>query len=243
MNSNLPLFNNLDTTVIHNTDKGQLLDIVIGSERFSPESTGLWNLNEIHKRLNLPESKEPSQWRTKVSTHYDRSANLQTVNGDGGGTFATEEAAIAYAMWVSIEFYSMVVRAFLTMRTQAVIEAKEKARYKQAFMSKLIAQGVSWREACKNAGITNPELAKKYLVKVVAIKDNPWYGCRDGELRFIISKSSTDRMLFKTVKGRYNNEGFRVLLAGYNRMKERASEINEYTRQLQAKQRNANSRK
>lgn len=241
MNSNLPLSNNLDTTVIHNTDKGQLLDIVIGSERFSPESTGLWNLNEIHKRLNLPESKEPSQWRTKVSRELQASANLQKV--DKVASFATELGAIAYAMWVSTEFYIMVANAFLTMRTQAVIEAKEKARYKQAFMSKLIAQGVSWREACKSAGITNPELAKKYLVKVGAIKDNPWHGCIDGEPRFIISKSSTDRMLFKVVTGRYNNEGFRVLLAGYSRMKERASEINEYTRQLQAKQRNANSRK
>ncbi|HDO1320793.1 TPA: hypothetical protein P2R03_002292 [Aeromonas veronii] len=159
MNQQVMLSCNLDTTIIHNTDKGQLLDIVIGSERFSPESTGLWNLNEIHKRLNLPESKEPSQWRTSISRELQSSANLQKV--DKVASFATELGAIAYAMWVSTEFYIMVATAFLTLRTAAVVTAKDNQCKADAIDQKAESFGLTITEALRAAGVNSKVSAQK----------------------------------------------------------------------------------
>jgi len=107
-----------------NTDTIEALPIVIESHSFVCNDQRMWNLNEIHRILNLPDSKAPSQWRTEVSRHMDRSANLQTVNGDNGGTWATEAGAIAYAMWVSTDFYLMVIDAFIFMRNDAVLRER-----------------------------------------------------------------------------------------------------------------------
>ncbi|UAK71687.1 KilA-N domain-containing protein [Aeromonas enteropelogenes] len=160
------LSNNLDTTTIHNTDTGQLLDIVIGSERFSPESTGLWNLNEIHKRLNLPESKEPSQWRTKVSRELSETANLQVGEFKDGNlnrkaSFATELGTIAYAMWVSTEFYLMVAQAFLTLRTIAVVTARANINAAIAIDRKAESFGLTITEALRAAGVNSKVTAQK----------------------------------------------------------------------------------
>ncbi|HFI9393698.1 TPA: KilA-N domain-containing protein [Escherichia coli] len=49
------------------------------------------------------------------------------MNGDGGGTWATEAGTVAYAMWVSPDFYLKVIRAFIALRNDKVSEAKALA--------------------------------------------------------------------------------------------------------------------
>lgn len=82
--------------------------IVIEGHSFICNDQRMWNLNEIHRVLGLPASKMPSEWNNKIRTQLDRSGNFRTVNGDGGGTWATEAGTVAYAMWVSTDFYLMV---------------------------------------------------------------------------------------------------------------------------------------
>jgi len=84
----------------------------------------MWNLNEIAKALNVD---EPGQWRTAVRRELDRNANLHLAHGGSNpGTYATEAGTIAYAMWVSTEFYLMVIHAFVAMRNSAIRDAKAK---------------------------------------------------------------------------------------------------------------------
>ncbi|WP_312229081.1 phage antirepressor KilAC domain-containing protein [Pseudescherichia sp.] len=150
------------------TNTIEALPIVIENHSFTCNDQRMWNLNEIHQVLNLPDSKAPSQWRTEVSRHMDRSANLQTVNGDNGGTWATEAGAIAYAMWVSTDFYLMVINAFIFMRNDAVLRervavlqadeanaALSIAAPKADIFDKRLANGgaVPWTQACRALSI------------------------------------------------------------------------------------------
>ncbi|MCL6396318.1 hypothetical protein EXT62_05325 [Pectobacterium carotovorum subsp. carotovorum] len=144
------------------------LPIVINDHSFIADSNRMWNLNEIHRVLNLPDNKRPSEWNNAIRTKLDRSGNIRTVNGDGGGTSATEKGTIAYAMWVSPEFYEMVMDAFIFMRNDAVL--RERVAVLQAdeanaqlsiaapkaniFDGRLERGGsVPWTWACKTLGL------------------------------------------------------------------------------------------
>lgn len=74
----------------------------------------------------------PSEWNNKIRTQLDRSGNFRTVNGDGGGTWATEAGAVAYAMWVSTEFYLMVINAFIFMRNDAIVREQRFKSFAEA---------------------------------------------------------------------------------------------------------------
>ncbi len=108
----------------------EALPIVIEGHSFICNDQRMWNLNEIHRVLGLPASKMPSEWNNKIRTQLDRSGNFRTVNGDGGGTWATEAGTVAYAMWVSTDFYLMVINAFIFMRNDAIV--RERVAVKQA---------------------------------------------------------------------------------------------------------------
>jgi len=107
-----------------NTDTIEALPIVIESHSFVCNDQRMWNLNEIHRILNLPDSKAPSQWNNKVREALSNSGNFQSIEGKNGGTWATEKGAIAYAMWVSPEFFELVVDAFIFMRNDAVLRER-----------------------------------------------------------------------------------------------------------------------
>ena len=111
-----------------------LLPIVIEGQIFKPNAEGLWSLNEIHKTLNLSEAKRPSEWSNAVSAELLASGNFRKV--DKVGSFADELGAIAYAMWVSTDFYLMVAGAFLAMRNSAVRELRQKDALLDANMPK-----------------------------------------------------------------------------------------------------------
>lgn len=105
-----------------NTNTIEALPIIIENHSFVCNDQRMWNLNEIHRVLNLPDTKAPSQWRDAIAREMTSSANLHSSNGNG--SLATEAGTIAYAMWVSTSFYLMVIEAFIFMRNDAVLRER-----------------------------------------------------------------------------------------------------------------------
>ncbi|CUS49068.1 MAG: hypothetical protein HLUCCO02_03430 [Idiomarinaceae bacterium HL-53] len=88
---------------------------------------GMFDLNDIWRDFDLRATQAPSQWRDKVKAHLVSSANLQTINGRGGKTLATLDALYAYAMWVDVKFYMVVVAAFSALTRGDTEEAQRIA--------------------------------------------------------------------------------------------------------------------
>lgn len=197
----------------------ELLPIVIEGQTFVANTDGMWNLNETHRELGLPDTKAPSQWRNAVADELRASANLQII--DKVGTLATEAGTIAYAMWVSTDFYLMVVHAFVAMRNSAIRDAKTKDALLAANMPKATTldlkargAGLTWTEACRVAGIQHPALALKCLhacKRFVRAVDN--FGTPDGPVR--PPKKAFDLGHFVVVSSDFGNrEGWRVKPGG-----------------------------
>ncbi|WLD68711.1 MULTISPECIES: KilA-N domain-containing protein [Pseudomonas] len=197
-------------------NQADLLPIVIEGQTFKPNEDGMWNLNEIAKALNV---REPGQWRNAVQAALIKDANLHVSHGNG--TLATEEGAIAYAMWVSTDFYLMVIRAFIAMRNSAVRELRHKDALLDANMPKAttldlkaLGAGLTWTEACRVAGIQHPALALKYLhacKRFVRAVDS--FGTPDGPVR--PPKKAFDLGHFVPVSSDFGSrEGWRVKPGG-----------------------------
>jgi len=218
-----------------NTDT--LLPIEIDGHTFKPNAEGLWSLNEIHQALSLVEAKRPSEWRNAVSVELRTSGNLRSL--DGSGTLATEPGAIAYAMWVSTDFYLMVVRAFVIMRNDSILSARmallaaaeadiqlAKAVPKADLIdTRLTGSGIPWGQACKLAGVTKPQLAKQYLVHTTHFvsQEHPT------EYRKILKPASRAFAggFFKSCSLSYGNEdGYRVTAKGLAWLQGKTQEIN-----------------
>lgn len=73
----------------------------------------MFDLNDIWRNYDLRAKQSPSQWNNRVRTALDSSGKIQSFNGNG--TYATLEALYAYAMWVDVEFYMVVVEAFAAL--------------------------------------------------------------------------------------------------------------------------------
>ena len=146
---------------------------------------------------------------------------------------------IAYAMWVSPDFYLMVVHAFVTMRNDSILSARmallaaaeadtklAKAIPKVDLVDRRLAgNGVPWNEACRMAGVTKPQLAKQYLVHIQRFisKDHPT------EYKTILKPSATGFAggFFKSCSVSYgNDDGFRVTAKGLAWLQGKAQEIN-----------------
>ncbi|HAV8854170.1 TPA: KilA-N domain-containing protein [Escherichia coli] len=100
-----------------------VLPVIVDGYHWACNQDRMWNLNELHKELELPSAKEPSEWNNKIRTQLDRSGNFRTVNGDGGGTWATEAGAVAYAMWVSPDAERLQAKADQEQRFRSFAEA------------------------------------------------------------------------------------------------------------------------
>ncbi|MCU8462527.1 KilA-N domain-containing protein [Vibrio vulnificus] len=98
--------------------------IIINGIEIKPTEGGMFCLNDIAKAGGLTDRKaNPTEWRTKVSAHLERTQNLRSLNlgRNGSKTYGTEQAAIAYAMWVSIDFYMLVVEVFCKVRNDLAL--------------------------------------------------------------------------------------------------------------------------
>ncbi|MBY8953453.1 hypothetical protein J1G36_16265 [Pseudomonas carnis] len=208
-----------------------LLPIVIEGQTFKPSANGMWSLNEIHQTLNLSEAKRPSEWSNAVSAELFASGNFRKV--DKVGSFADELGAIAYAMWVSTDFYLMVAGAFLAMRNSAIRDAKTKDALLAANMPKATTldlkargAGLTWTEACRVAGIQQPRLAMGVLAimkSFVYPVDN--FGSRTGSPR--PKKQGFAVGAFVKVSSDFGNrEGWRVKPRGLDWLQGKAQEIN-----------------
>ena len=208
-----------------------LLPIVIEGQIFKPNAEGLWSLNEIHKTLNLSEAKRPSEWSNAVSAELLASGNFRKV--DKVGSFADELGAIAYAMWVSTDFYLMVAGAFLAMRNSAVRELRQKDALLDANMPKATTldlkargAGLTWTEACRVAGVQQPRLALAELVKMkwfVYPVDS--FGSPEGSQR--PKKQGFAVGAFVKVSTDFGNkEGWRVKPRGLDWLNKHAEEVN-----------------
>ena len=208
-----------------------LLPIVIEGQIFVANTDGMWNLNETHRELGLPDTKAPSQWRNAVADELRASANLQII--DKVGTLATEAGTIAYAMWVSTDFYLMVVHAFVAMRNSAIRDAKTKDALLAANMPKAstldmkaLGAGLTWTEACRVAGVQQPRLALAELVKMkwfVYPVDS--FGSPEGSPR--PKKQGFAVGAFVRVSTDFGNkEGWRVKPRGLDWLNKHAEEVN-----------------
>lgn len=211
-----------------------LLPIVIEGRTFTPAANHSWNLNEIHSGLDLSSSKAPSEWRNAVAQELKHSGNLRSENGGTSpGTYASELGTIAYAMWVSTEFYLMVAGAFVAMRNSAIRDAKTKDALLAANMPKATTldlkargAGLTWTEACRVAGIQQPRLAMDVLVTMKSFVypvDN--FGSRTGSPR--PKKQGFEVEAFVKVSSDFGNrEGWRVKPRGLDWLQGKAQEIN-----------------
>ena len=176
-----------------NTNTIEALPIVIENHSFVCNEQRMWNLNEIHRVLQLPDNKAPSQWRDAIAREMTSSANLHSSNGNG--SLATEAGTIAYAMWVSTSFYLMVIEAFIFMRNEAVL--RERVAVLQAdeanaalsiatpkaniFDGRLSRGGaVPWSWACKVLGLAPFKLRNglkrsgKFILPAFSDQKNPY---------------------------------------------------------------------
>lgn len=154
--------------------------IKIEGKVFESDEEGLLNLNDIWKGCGLTESKRPSEWRNKVSEGLRQSGNLRSARKSTGYnehwvTTGDERATVAYAMWISLDFYLSVMDAFIELRNgnleKAVLLAggtmsPEDEHLLIKFSS---MKGLCFTKSCWYANIKHPNKLLNFL------KINPYW--------------------------------------------------------------------
>lgn len=137
---------------------------------FESNEEGFLDLNEIWRGCGLEEKKRPSEWKSSIKQLLINSEKVQIKSGRSGYTIACEEAAIAYGMFVSDEFYMEVIKAFKELRQGNIEAALQHAvnTMSEADAHYLLRQtkikGMFFDEACAFAGIKHSRLCKKMLL-------------------------------------------------------------------------------
>lgn len=112
--------------------------IVIEGHAFKANDSGMWDLTDIWRTLELPKGKAPAQWRTADAKDLRGSDDLcmhklhslNTMQREA--TLGTKLATIEYAAWVSRKFKRVVFHAF-----EAILESPEVARVVADLMGNL----------------------------------------------------------------------------------------------------------
>lgn len=87
--------------------------IIIDGHPFKANESGMWNLTDIWKVLDLSDNKLPSKWRNrKVESLKSKGQICLLQVGATTQTIGTKFATLQYAGWVSLEFSMMVYAAF-----------------------------------------------------------------------------------------------------------------------------------
>nr|WP_314899171.1 hypothetical protein [uncultured Deefgea sp.] len=184
----LTLTEMVDTSELIKTKVGTFAPLWIEGKKFIPDDQGRWSLNEIHRELGLQVNREPSEWRTKqaalfrVGTTAENAAvthcHLITENNGraGSDTKASEAATIAYAMWVSDDFYLEVIEAFSLLRSIAVELAQGRKAKAAAFDRKLNTQGITPSELAERLGLSNHYLGDYILTYYFSKKTDRFTG-------------------------------------------------------------------
>lgn len=154
----------------------ETFSIKIDGKVFESDEGGYLNLNDIWNTFNLPNKNRPSEWRNKVAKDLRQSGDLRiarksTTYNEFNILIADEHAAVAYAMWVSLDFYKSVLNAFVELRRgnleEAVkIAASTMSKEDSYYLKKKTSQaGMLWLESCWFSGIKHPNLLMDYLHK------------------------------------------------------------------------------
>lgn len=150
--------------------------IKIQGKVFESDRNGMLDLNDIWRGCKLPNTKRPSQWRSKVKDDLTRCANLHTTINQSltikyETTKGDERASVAYAMWVSFEFYCEVLDAFIALRRgnleEAVLLAGGTMSQEDEYLLIKFAsmKGLCFTKSCWYANITHPNKLLTYLKK------------------------------------------------------------------------------
>lgn len=226
------------------TEQPELLPITIQGQTFHANTDGMWSLNAIHQTLGLPEAKRPGQWNNEIRIALDQDGNFHLAYGGANpGTWATEAGTIAYAMWVSPAFYLMVVRAFILMRNDSVLQKRVALLALDESNGKLTTAipkadlidsrlrpggpGVTWADACKMASVGAPVKALRHLHDIGKMtRERDDWGVPTGSIKPI--QDAFKWGFFKlTEYARGNKEGWRVTAKGLAWLQGKAQGINE----------------
>jgi hypothetical protein len=150
--------------------------IKIQGKVFESDREGMLDLNDVWRGCKLPNTKRPSQWRSKVKDDLLRCANLhittnQSLTIKDETTKGDERASVAYAMWVSFEFYCEVLDAFIALRRgnleEAVMLAGGTMSQEDEYLLVKFAsmKGLCFTKSCWYANITHPNKLLTYLKK------------------------------------------------------------------------------
>ncbi|HHP0469596.1 TPA: KilA-N domain-containing protein [Vibrio harveyi] len=162
------------------TNNTKHLPIHVNGYDIIPNEDGMYDLTAFWKASGLSETKKPSEWRTKMRDLLFSTAKIAVHIGRDAKTLATEEAAIAYAMWVSDEFYLLVIDVFIAARNDAMIASsiaeklteeskelfKKNSKAIKCFDRFLGLNEFKLADACRISGIEHPNLFADYLCNV-----------------------------------------------------------------------------
>ncbi|MGJ8524068.1 hypothetical protein R84981_002785 [Carnimonas sp. R-84981] len=113
---------------------------VISGHEIAIDQYGRYNLNSLHAASGGDDQKRPSKWtRTQSAKELVLEASksespnmgfrvLESRKGNGGGTFAIETLAVAYAAWISAKFHLIVLQTFIDYRTGRLNQEKQIER-------------------------------------------------------------------------------------------------------------------
>jgi hypothetical protein len=206
--------------------------IKIMGKVFESDGSGMLDLNDIWRGCNLPDTRRPSQWRGKIVDELRRYADLQTVENPSltikvSTTKGNRRASIAYAMWVSFEFYCEVLDAFVNLSEGNIERAIEIAagtmsKEDEHLLLKFAAQkGLCFTKSCWYANIDHPNKLLNYLKRNINWKyfgENQYgklYATDEGIEQGIVYNCYGDRDSSKVVM-RFTQKG-RELLRNNNK--------------------------
>ncbi|MFJ5356335.1 KilA-N domain-containing protein [Pectobacterium sp. CHL-2024] len=222
-----------------------VLPVIVDGYHWTCNQDRMWNLNELHKELRLSDEKKPYRWDNQVRTVLDQARNFVVAHGGSTpGTWATEEAAIAYAMWVSPDFYLKVIGAFIALRNDKVSEAKALAQESKELKGlKPIArhwlekldnpkQGQTLTECLKNldfrlgtkqvsakalnAELKSGRIANPFYSRKVDGRGQPVFDISSGGWVTSFNPKGLESGYYRLQDNHYNGqEGLKVLTKGY----------------------------
>lgn len=212
--------------------------IKIMNQVFESDEDGMLNLNEIKNKLKLPESKKPSRWTNNYSKSFLESRNLVLKEIKHLGAGATkyyagdEEAIIGYAMFVSVEFYREVIKAFVELRrgnlTKAAEIAAETMSEADAHYLKRQSRikGMVWSEACAFSGIFHANKCRDMLMEHPKFK----YFEKSGKGKFFVTEDGEDVGYFYNRGNKFSsNTTLRVTPEGRDWLRENRDWFNNAT--------------
>ncbi len=163
-------------------EESKQFDIIIDGVNFVSDEDGMLDLNEIWRGCDLATAKRPSQWKSSIQRLLKSCGKINTVTlpraveetRAKSTTVGTEEATIAYAMFVSDKFYISVINAFVELRRGNLLEAAKIADStqleKKAFAAWMEMDDTAIQHALRMIGIIRPNFFQK-IIKVERQRD------------------------------------------------------------------------